>query len=101
MTPAAVHLANAIDDAQARLAGADTAEDVLAAVTELLELEPRLLELRTDAARELRRAGPRLEDIAELAGVSRARISQLLGRPDQLEARRIRNNQQHQEVTTP
>lgn len=90
---AVVELANTVDDVQARLAGADTHAERLAAVTELLELEGRVLELRTDLARELRRAGLTLEAIAELAGVTRARISQLLGRPDELELRRIRNNQ--------
>ena len=91
--PAAILVANAVDDAQARIAGADTAAELLAAVTELLDLEPQLLELRLLAARELRRDGLKLEHIAGLAGVTRSRISQLLGPTDEVTARHIHRHQ--------
>jgi len=71
-----------------RLEDPTTSAEQLAAIANAIEQLPAL---RLDVCRELRRQGLHLADIAELAGVTRGRISQLLGPLDALERRRIAN----------
>lgn len=88
-----------LDDVAHRILDADERPEQLAAVAEALDSLPAL---RLELAGELRRQGFTNADIAELAGVSRARIAQLLGPLDDLERRRIiRNNQPTLEEVTP
>ena len=78
-----------------RLEDADTPAERLAAVAQALdELPP----LRLADMVALRRHGYTLADIAELAGVTRSRVSQLLGPIDELERRRIHHHRP-EEVT--
>lgn len=81
-----------------RLAEADQRPDQLAAIAQALDELPRL---RIEVARELRRDGLTNVAIAELAGVSDARIAQLLGPVDELTARRIRTHRNRPEEVNP
>ena len=86
MTAAASEAAEAIADIGHRLETTDDVAELLAAVATAIDELPAH---RAELALELRRRGFNNNDIAELAGVTRSRIAQLLGPVTELERRRI------------
>lgn len=87
-----------LEEVGLRLAEADERPAQLAAIAEALDVLPGL---RVEVARELRADGLTNVAIAELAGVSDARIAQLLGPVDELTARRNRSHRNRPQEVTP